>query len=274
MTFAADEKSIHGGRRRTLYEFVLLGGDQAAYYYTSHDEQISELSNVYTPAVIRHGPVAARGKTRPSEMLVKCAHNLGVVTELAIQQPPRSCLLTIRRYHGNIANVSQLWQGQVRSAKVKGLFAELRVPSTMQETLESVVPSVNNQGMCNHVLYGTHCGVTRATFTKTTTVATITSDPRVITVVSLAGAADQTYKGGEIIRNSDGERRLIVDQTGVTLTLVRAFRNLSVSDSVDCAQGCAHTIEVCNSKFSNKANYGGVPYIPAENLFRFGVQGV
>jgi uncharacterized phage protein (TIGR02218 family) len=275
MSFSADEKSIHDGQGRELYDFTLLGGDTAAYYYTDYDADLSVLSNNYVSVPISRTRVVAVGTNSPSELVVRVPHNLGIVDELILKQPPRSVELELRRYHGNIANVSIVWKGFVNSCRIVGREAELRIPSTMMETLQSTVPSVNAQGMCNHVLYDDRCAAVRASFTQTTTVSAIDgTDARIVTATTLSGAADQTYRGGEIIRTTDGERRLIVDQTGDVLTLVRAFRNLSVSDAIDVAQGCDHRVSTCNSKFDNLKNFGGIPYIPVENLFRFGVPGV
>lgn len=272
MTFSADEKSLHDGQPRELFDFVLSGGDQPAYYYTTHDEDLSVLAQTYTSIPIRRLPFVSADVENRLELEVEMQADLPLVEELLAKIPPRETVLTVRRYHGNIANVSVIWTGHVANTVVRGQFATMRVPSLLGQSLESDVPGVVMQSLCNHILYDTRCGATRVP--KTTTVASIdATNPRLVTVTSLDGAADDVYPAGEIERTSDGERRLILDQNGVVLTLDRAFRTLVATNAVDVSPGCDHLVGTCNTKFDNLVAFGGMPYVPSVKLFRFGTTG-
>jgi uncharacterized phage protein (TIGR02218 family) len=272
VTFAASEKSVHSGKPRRLYDFILLGGDQAAYYYTDYRSDLSVLGNSYVSAPILRSPYVASDIESPGAMSITMPYSLAVVAEVIVKQPPRSVFVEVREYHTDIGDVQKVWEGPVHAFVVRGRDVEVIIPSALIDALESEIPSVKNQTMCNNVFLDDRCQVVRANVTKSTTVASIDgTDARIVTVTSLDGAADQVYRGGEIERTSDGERRLIVDQTGTVLTLVRAFRNLAGTNAVDVTQGCDHLVGTCETKHDNLINFRGMPYIPAENLFRFGV---
>jgi uncharacterized phage protein (TIGR02218 family) len=274
MSFSDDEKSQHGGQPIHLFDFDLEGGDQPAYYYTDHYQDLTVLTHTYTAATISRGPFVASGESRRDEMTLETHEDLAVIDELLYRTPPRSATVTVRRYHGNIDNVATIWRGNIRSTHQAGRKVSIRVSSALAEMLDVTVPAVAFQTVCNHVLGDARCTVDLDSFKKSTTVSAIDDNPRIITVVSLDGAGDNVYRGGYVERTSDGEKRLIVGQLGTVLTLVRPFRTLSTTNAVVCFQGCDHSLSTCDSKFSNSENFGGAPFVRVENLFRRGVMGI
>jgi hypothetical protein len=270
MAFIDDETALDPGVPRELYDFELAGiTDQ---FYTDWHTDLSVLGETYVAADISRSDIVV-GHGRWIDLKIRVPRNLSIATVLTFSQPPRECLVTVRRYHGTIGNVGIVAKGTITASElVDDATVEFTVPSLVSEAMNSEVPSVIVGPLCNHWLYDARCTVLKTSFQKTTTIATITSDPRIITVTSLDSAADQVYQGGYIQRDTDGEKQLIVDQTGVTLTLQEEFRALSVGNAVTVQQGCDRTISTCNTKFSNKVNHGGFPYAPVENLFKFGTR--
>jgi uncharacterized phage protein (TIGR02218 family) len=112
--------------------------------------------------------------------------------------------------------------------------------------------------------------VLRNSFRLQTTVNT--ANQTAIILATIDGNPDEFFKGGEIVRTSDGERRLIVQQIGTLLTLNFPFKDMDVGDSVEVFAGCDRTVETCKAKFSNVVNFGGHPLIPPINVFNEGLK--
>jgi len=276
VTFSADEKTVHSGQPIELYDFILTGGDSAAYYYTDYHSSLTVLGHTYLPQPIRRGKILATDIEEAKPLNIELPYTTPLLADIAFKMPPRSIEVEVRRYHGSIANVSLIWKGRVQTTRVKNRLAVISVISMWSAQLQTAIPAIGCSTTCRYVLYGGQCdpgGTLRAAHTDSTTISAIDStDSRIITVGSLSGPAGASaYKGGEVIRTTDGERRLITNRSGTQLTVVRPFRNLAVSDAVSVAEGCTHQISTCASQFSNIANYGGEPYIQATDLYRRGV---
>jgi hypothetical protein len=63
------------------------------------------------------------------------------------------------------------------------------------------------------------------------------------------------------------ELRMITAHSGNVVTLVDSVADLVVGATVTLWPGCSRTVNHCQNKFSNLANYGGLPYLPAKNPF-------
>jgi hypothetical protein len=64
---------------------------------------------------------------------------------------------------------------------------------------------------------------------------------------------------------------MITTHVGDTITLTNAFRSLAQGNTITVSAGCAHTPEICKSKFGNAARYGGFAYVPNKNPFVVGM---
>jgi hypothetical protein len=269
MTLTADEQTVHDGQPRELYDFTIQGA--TSRYYTDFRADLSVLSKTYLSVPISRSDIVGGGsESRPIE--IHMPYNLALLDDLAFSVPPRDIKIEIRRYHGNIANVGLLWTGYVTSVRIVGRTATIRASSILGDRLDSPIPAVSYKPLCNHFLYDDRCTIDPALFKTSTTIASIGSDPKIITVNTIGGVG-HAYEGGEVVRTSDGERRMILAQSGTQLTLMREFRSLAVGNGVDVYDGCDHTIDTCLSQFSNVVNFGGHPYIQTKDLFRFGVRG-
>ncbi len=273
MTLSTAEKTIHDGQPIELYDFNITGGDQAAYFYTDHHEDLNVLGNTYisVKAIQRDVIMAADAEDAP-EVTVEMPYDLGLVMDVVFKEPPRRVELEIRRYHGDIADVGLVWKGKVLNSGVTGRTAKFRVPSLLTVALRTVIPSVTYQTICNHVLYDTRCGLAKIDFMESHVVDTITNLGRDITVASLT-APPGDYIGGYLEVLIGQEPRLIVDAVGTTLTIIRPFRDLVITDWVNIFQGCNHKIATCHSQYANRPNNGGFPYIKTVDIFRKGISG-
>lgn len=266
-TFDDDETGQVTSSPIEAYEFI---GSATTWRVTSAIAAVTIDGNSYTPTagVVRSSVVLATVKDAPT-LTVQMPISHALVQHYGFQTPPRSLRCKVYRYQPTADEYIVEWDGEVTSLAPKGLMAEIRVPSALGARLGTSVPTLTIRKHCLHALYDARCRVARASFDLATTVASVSAtDGRIVTVAGIGGNPDQWFRAGEIVRDSDGERRSIVDQTGAVLKLVAPFRTLANPDPVTLYAGCDHKVETCDSKFANTANFSGFSTMPKLNPFR------
>ena len=268
MAYLDDDQSVHDGQPIELYKFE---GPSASlsFYYTSYHDNVLYLGDTYVAVPLARNSIRVSAVDRQPEMVVQLPRNLDIVQEYAFSVAPRNLELTVFRMHTITGDAITYWSGSVSGFSVSGDVAKLRSASKLGDALDTEIPAVYYQSLCNHRLYDTRCGVVEASFTTATTVSSVSG-----TTVVVGAVGPNTHKAGEIVRASDGERRTIVAQSGTTLTITHPFRELNVSDSVDLKAGCDHSVSTCKTTFSNVINFGGHPNIPVKDVTRVGLKGV
>ena len=268
MGYSADEISIHDGEPVELYEFV---GPLESYLYTSWDETVIHATKSYEPIPMKRTAIMGGPQGNIPQMQIEMPYDIPMVFDHAYQIAPIGLHLTIHRLHTVTGDSIIYWDGEVMDILVRGRLATVNVPSVLGGALNSQIPSVFFQGQCNHVLFDSRCALARSAF-KTATIVSAVSDEITIQVVSVGGNPDNTFRAGEIVIPSRSDRRLILRQVGTLLTINYPFRDIQGGDVIELFQGCLHTPDVCDSKFSNIANFGGHPFIPDHNVFETGVK--
>lgn len=262
MTYAAVETSIQSGRPVELYEF-LYGA--TAYRYTSADGDVVYGGNTYSAVPIARGAVEATNEVARLALEITCTRELPVLEPFAVSPPEEVVLITLRRLHAGDGEAIIMWMGRVLNVTLNNAAAEIHCES-VYTSLKRVGLRRLYQKSCPHVVYGTGCGLARATYKATKTVSTVVGTT--ITVGSI-GAVDGYYAGGYLEWSSGGvsHRRSIHSQTGGAVVIGFPIPGMAASDSVDLYPGCDHTLSTCNGKFGNSLNYGGMPYFPPKNPF-------
>lgn len=267
MTYQDFEFSQHDGSPVYGYEFTSSG---VFYRLTSAERTVSINSNDFTPHPISHGPI--RGGTQNDdnldmEITMRTSHTMIQTHAFGIAPPQLS--VTIYRFHQGSNPATEFikaWVGKVTSYSVSGDTTRVRVPSIFTLILNAEIPNVFWQAPCNHVLYDVRCKVNPASFSANTTVASITNDKTI--VVANDGFPDTALRAGELIDNTTGERRTVVDNVANVITVVYPFARINVGDSVTVRRGCDHAFNGdCLTVFNNQINFGGVPFLPAINPF-------
>ena len=134
-------------------------------------------------------------------------------------------------------------------------------------------PRFTYQSNCNHILYDTGCKIDRALFRHTALVNAISG--RTITVSGLSGQGVDWAIGGmvKIPAGGDDDARLILEQSGDTITLLNVFADEVLNTTVDVFAGCDHSLAICESKFANVINFGGFPYVPTKDVWSSTLRG-
>jgi Uncharacterized conserved protein len=147
------------------------------------------------------------------------------------------------------------------------------VPVPMHTALK--LPRLWYSRTCQHALYGPVCQAVKASFKQTGQIhlAESTARRREIQVDGVSGAQTDTdhFTSGTLVHVDTGEEFTIYQSTYTsgTTTLTARLGHWSEAfeddDEVELYPGCRRTVEDCETKFSNKINFGGFPYIPNRN---------
>lgn len=269
MSYADDITSQADGDVVELYEFV---GSATTWRLTSAAADYVFDGDTYTAqAGLTRGDISSVTTASFRPLSVQMPTAATVVQHYALGTPPRGLYLTLTSVQRNSGEGEVIWQGEVSAITPMGQKAELGCQSLLGSRLSTKMPGLTIRDHCQHALYDDHCRVARGDFDHATTVASVSAtDGRLVTVAGVGAFADQWFRGGEIVRDSDGERRGIVSQIGAVLKLVSPFRTLANPDAVTMYAGCDHTAATCDDKFSNLLNFSGFPSMPKRNPWRLG----
>lgn len=168
--------------------------------------------------------------------------------------------LQILRSHSTYA--VHLFEGLVTDAKADRTQVELTVSATTVLLNIDMPRNVYTAG-CLHTLFDGGCGVLKTAYAVTNSIRT-TSTNRVLE--SNVTADYQYYDLGTLTLTSGqaiGLTRTIKAFAGGQFTLSNPLPVApAIGDTFIAYPGCDKLLTTCTTKFSNKANYRGFPYIP------------
>lgn len=266
MTFDAIETSAYDGHKVELYTFT---GTISSFRLTSYVRDYVFTGQTYTstPGLKRNTvKKTSSGGSQSGEVEITIPFDHPMATQYAFSDVPPDLAVIIQQ--GHASDVDQafqtIWQGAITTFTVRERLAKLTCPSAFSLVLGNTIPSRRWQGPCNHLLYDERCGVSRNSFDLNVEVESFTG--LTITMVSLAWSGTEG-DGGEAINDRTGERRSIQSHTDDIITIKLPFTDLVIGDTLTLFQGCDHSADTCNNKFSNLDNYGGFNLVPSLNPF-------
>lgn len=259
-------------------EFYRFVQGSTVYTLTSADEAVEHNGETYEPVPIGRSNIEQTQEIQKATLKLELPPDHPLVTLHLTTPPTLQTTLTVFR-DDDSTSAAVIWKGRVASVAVDKGVASIEC--------ESVFTSLSRPGLraryqrsCRHALYGRGCNLEAEDFAVTGTVESISG--AVVNVTEAADEADGWYLGG-MLQASDGTFRYITGHSGKQLTLSReldslteAFDNSGYGKNygnyyggieVSIYPGCDHTLSTCNTKFDNKDNYGGFPWIPSKNPF-------
>ncbi len=261
MTFDTLEKSVHGGRPREIYTFELLNVGTWHLTTSKEDEVYSGTVYTSTPGLARGNvKIEQGGNVREIQISMPITHAV-VASLLANGIGPREPVATVERVHWGDGDIRRIWRGHIVSIETDDETARLTVASAIDSALQIRLPIILAQRSCPHVLYDVGCGFVRSGFNTTV----LSFAGTTITLADDQGHPDGDLKHGEIVRVNDNEKRTILSHLGDVIIIDVPFTVLANGDTVNLAPGCDKTIETCDTKFGNVANYGGQPLMKTTN---------
>jgi len=245
------------------YKFI---GSFRTYLYTSADKAQVINGETYSSIAVKRSNVKAGTQEDDNLSLdLDLPFDIDVIRDYAYAQtPPKLVLEVYRQQFDNALAWSLFWRGIVRGFDVSERTAKVQVPSIFSLALQGEIPNVYFQTPCNHVLYDARCGQLRSDHSYTSYVQAV---DRVTIALTTAPASTGILAAGEIVSLRNGERRLILSNDGSTIGIGYPFVDLQPGDKVELVKGCDHSIATCKTRFNNVINFGGFPYIPADNPF-------
>jgi hypothetical protein len=264
-TYEEYEQSVQDSLPIEGYKFI---GTFKTYRYTSADQEQIINGETYTPVAVTRSNVKAGTHEDDSISLdLELPFDTDVIIDYAFSQtPPKLRLVVYRLQAEDVSGTawSIYWTGLVRGFSANDRGVKIQVPSIFSLALQGEVTNAYYQVPCNHLLYGPRCTVSADANKFVTTVQTYEGTS--ISVIGEPTTADD-LKGGEIVNPRNGERRLIMANSGSSITIGYQFVDLQPGDEVWLYRGCDHSLETCKTKFNNVINHGGFKYIPPDSPF-------
>jgi uncharacterized phage protein (TIGR02218 family) len=265
MSYNDFELSVASGKPIECYKLI---GSFRTYRYTSCDQQVIVNGETYDPVALKRGELQAGTQSDDTLTLeITLPFDAEAVLDYAYAASPPRLDCEIRRVHRDSSLGTDwvlMWKGKVTSFTIEGREAKLQVPSIFSRSLQGDIPACYWQSQCNFVLFDGRCKVVRASFANTATVLTYND---ITLEVNDDGFDDAEMVAGEVVNNRTGERRLCLGNSVNVITVSFPFFDMQVGDTVTLYAGCDHSYTTCDTKFNNKVNFGGQPYINPDNPF-------
>jgi len=260
MSYADYEESDYSGQPLELFRFAM--GDRL-WLYTSGDAVVSKDEDEYQPCYIKRGTFTKGGDAQKSSMEIEVAATNDVAMLFRTGWLSSVMTVTVFRHHYGDSDFSILWKGRVTSCKWSGSVAALTTESVFTLFKRAGLRRVYQVG-CPHALYSDACGVNADDYALTTTVTEVSGTDVTLDGISSYGTG---YFLGGMIQYGNDLRMITAHSEADTVSIIDAMDGLAEGETVTVWPGCMQTVSACKNKFNNYDNYGGLPFLPADNPF-------
>ncbi|HZC32200.1 MAG TPA: phage BR0599 family protein [Candidatus Bathyarchaeia archaeon] len=264
-SFASAEYSTASAAPLECYKFF---DGTTTYRYTSADLSVTLSvvdSGTYTPKAIERDSIDFSQEDTSQAIAVRLPRTDPLAGLFIAYNPVNPVAVTIYRKHRNTAEEVTIFVGRIVTVTFDGPQASLTC-APISEVFRRRVPSLVYQSQCNWALYGSGCGIAKASFKDSGTVLSV-SGPTLRAAV-FATRPDGWYENGWA-ELANGDKRFIIRHVGDTITLQSPFPNGSVGtgSAIDGYAGCDRSEATCAAKFSNLNRHLGFPRIPSRNPY-------
>jgi len=256
-----------------LYTITLIGGTQLRY--TNYDLALVVGGLTFYPggSILERETIrTVRGVEVDSLTLTIYASETHTVLGVPMMQAVASGMfdgariLLRRLYMATPGDTSIdpviLFKGRVSETSNSRSKAELVVASDL-ELLNVQFPRILYQASCTNTLFDTACSLTKSAWGVGTSVNSGSTKTRLL--CSLTPAAGY-FSGGTITfssgPNSSVTRTIKNYSPGIIDLAYPLQYQPAVGDTFTAYPGCDKTVATCSSRFNNKANFKGFPFVP------------
>lgn len=268
MTFAAMETSLDDSRPVELFAITYSG---ATWRYTSAAQSIVLDGFTYEPIPCSAEEIEQEIGASKNGLSFTFPHDVPFADLFRIQPPSEVVSMVMYVQHmSSPGDYVTAWKGRIVNCNWKFPWVDL-VTETIASSLKRVGVRRTYGTACPYPLYSTKCGASRDTYRVNAQVLTLSD--LTLSIPLTIGFADNYFAGGILTWTNTGmpspESRMIMTSNGTTgiVTISAPTIGLSVGQAISLFPGCDHSISTCSTKFNNKDNYGGFPYIPLVNPF-------
>ena len=172
-------------------------------------------------------------------------------------------IVTITNYRGQWSapwdcQYERWWAGFVKEVRFDSAHRAVVACVSALSDIGSSGLALKCGRLCQVPLYSSSCGVTKASYRFGGIVTAVSG--YTVTADLFATEDDGYWVGGTITARD--ATRLIIAHSDYTVTLSDSIANLAVNDAFVAYAGCDRTFAICDSRFSNTANFRGQPHIP------------
>jgi len=277
MTFANLETSRESGN---IVEFYIFTYGPTVSRFTSYNRDITFSGITYTATQISRSKLQASSEQSVNELKIVVPLDNVIAQQFIASVPGRVGSIQILRAHADDPAEEAIleFDGFIASVSFDGDLEATMTCKPKTSIFKRTGPRFTYQGLCNHVLYDSRCkklrtGDIAGNFTYTGNVISISGSDIDVAGVAAKGAG---WAIGGFVKSPSGgddDSRLVLAQSGDTLTLLLPFSATVLNTAVDVFAGCAHDITTCLNKFNNVINYGGFAYVPRNNPFNTTLRG-
>lgn len=265
----------------------------SVYFYTSYDKSITVADGPallmsdpqeFVSIPIEHQPPKESADRTTDPTIVAVAANDTLLRKYFVTAPTAEITIEIWRINSanlpgpiDYGDVFLDFKGICQSVSFAGYQIEAAFITPVQQE-DKIVPAFFFQKTCNHVLGSTFCGVNKENFKLVTTIASVDRVHKTVTVANTTMNIDsptraitiseETFQGGQLV-DSQGNRIGVIAcdiiAGGTRLWLNYWPGTLVNGGAITVYLGCLKIMRVCETTFENKANFGGMPYIPITN---------
>lgn len=255
-----------------LFDFELVGGADHLRY-TSHDQNITWGGNLYQSILIARSQIREQVGIEVGQLTVNIGPRstdlvLGIPFTQAVVRgmlDGARCLL-LRAFAPNwstpITGTMERFSGKVSEAEPSRFDVQLMIKNDL-ELLDAKLPRRLYGPGCIHTLFDTSCGKLKASYAVSGAAAgtpTVTSIPTGLSNPNgYFSLGTVTFTSG----SNSGVTRSVKSYSGGTLVLAAPLPVApAAGDTFTAYPGCDKQLTTCVSKFSNRVNFRGHPYIP------------
>ena len=261
MTYATNETSTSSANPVFLYTF---SKGLTINRFNSGDQDLVYGGNTYTASSIRHQGINTSGEMERTSMDILFAKSDTFASTYFSPDYSDVITLTILRTHYDVSDAQVMWKGRVIS--YEAMYDEIKIAcESIQTTTRRAGLRGKYQRTCRHALYSNQCGVDIDLVKVAATVDSISGLEVTLAYATADETPDGWFRGGILIKGT--EYGYIKRDASNVVRLQYAVPTLTAGDSVFVAPGCNLSIAQCNNKFNNTVNFGGFPYISADNPF-------
>lgn len=270
MSFLSRENSIFGGRPITLYEFQR--GTQR-WSYTSADRDQEFQTRTFTKIAITDDGLHRTGEASADTLTVRVPYNNPIALMFRGAPPAAEVFLTIYDLHQGESDYRVGWTGSIQGVRYPSPARAEVLCLSQGATMDRPGLWLGWERACPYDVYGpivagVGCGVSPALYAVEATVLSMTTSA--ISSGTFDAQPDGYFDGGYVewpIGGGETERRGIVRHVGSELTLLGGTDGIDVGQGITAFPGCPKTIDVCDSRFGNSEQHGGVPHLPGKSPF-------
>lgn len=264
MSFDARETSIAGGQPIRLYEFQR---GVLRWRYTSADREIEYQTQSFSAVAISDDGIR-QGESGADALKITVPWDLPVARLFRSVPPSAEIDVIVRDLHYGESEGKIRFHGTIDSVRHPSPAIAEILCQPLDASLEQPGLRLGWERACPYSLYDHNCGVNPSTFGVEAILTTVT--PVLVSAGAFDALADGYFAGGFVewsIGSGEVERRAVETHVGEQLTLMGGTDGIVAGQAITAYPGCPRTIAICDSRFSNKDNYGGIPHLPGKSPF-------